>query len=154
MALALARAVTNAARQSHPLVIYGKFTGSPTGTRCLHGGGGSCCRSSRTTISSTSSRSRSKSRSRALSIENIRVNVPSVFTVAVGTDIQTMQNAAIRLLGLGVPEIKQQAGDIIFGQLRQVIASMGIEDISATATSSCTTSRRRSNRSSRRSAWC
>jgi flotillin len=65
----------------------------------------------------------------ALSIENIRVNVPSVFTVAIGTDAQTMQNAAIRLLGLGTEEIKQQAGDIIFGQLRQVIASMRIEDI-------------------------
>src|SRR6185369_6499853 len=49
----------------------------------------------------------------ALSIENIRVNVPSVFTVAIGTDPETMQNAAIRLLGLGT----------------QVIASMRIEDI-------------------------
>src|SRR4051794_18350743 len=65
----------------------------------------------------------------ALSIENIRVNVPSVFTVAIGTDAETMQNAAIRLLGLGTNEIKQQASDIIFGQLRQVIASMRIEDI-------------------------
>lgn len=65
----------------------------------------------------------------ALSIENIRVNVPSVFTVAIGTDAETMQNAAIRLLGLGTEAIKQQAGDIIFGQLRQVIASMRIEDI-------------------------
>src|SRR5262245_16401448 len=65
----------------------------------------------------------------ALSIENIRVNVPSVFTVAIGTDGETMQNAAIRLLGLDTDDIKQQAGDIIFGQLRQVIASMRIEDI-------------------------
>ena len=65
----------------------------------------------------------------ALSIENIRVNVPSVFTVAIGTDTETMQNAAIRLLGLGTQEIKEQARDIIFGQLRQVIASMRIEDI-------------------------
>jgi len=65
----------------------------------------------------------------ALSIENIRVNVPSVFTVAIGTDTETMQNAAIRLLGLDTSEIKQQAGDIIFGQLRQVIASMRIEEI-------------------------
>jgi flotillin len=65
----------------------------------------------------------------ALSIENIRVNVPSVFTVAIGIDAETMQNAAIRLLGLGTEEIKQQAGDIIFGQMRQVIASMRIEDI-------------------------
>jgi flotillin len=65
----------------------------------------------------------------ALSIENIRVNVPSVFTVAIGTDAETMQNASIRLLGLGTEDIKQQAADIIFGQLRQVIASMRIEDI-------------------------
>ena len=65
----------------------------------------------------------------ALSMENIRVNVPSVFTVAIGTDPATMQNAAIRLLGLDTDDIKQQAGDIIFGQLRQVIASMKIEDI-------------------------
>src|SRR3954449_6465162 len=65
----------------------------------------------------------------ALSIENIRVNVPSVFTVAIGTDPETMQNAAIRLLALGTQEIKEQARDIIFGQLRQVIASMKIEDI-------------------------
>ncbi|GIW79708.1 MAG: flotillin [Gemmatales bacterium] len=65
----------------------------------------------------------------ALSLENIRVNVPSVFTVAIGTDREIMQNAAIRLLGLTTEEIKQQTGDIIFGQLRQVIASMRIEEI-------------------------
>jgi flotillin len=65
----------------------------------------------------------------ALSIENIRVNVPSVFTVAIGTEPEIMQNAAIRLLGLNTQEVKRQAQDIIFGQLRQVIASMKIEDI-------------------------
>lgn len=65
----------------------------------------------------------------ALSLENIRVNVPSVFTVAIGTDLAVMQNAAIRLLGLPQQQIKKQAEDIIFGQLRQVIASMRIEEI-------------------------
>jgi flotillin len=65
----------------------------------------------------------------ALSIENIRVNVPSVFTVAIGTKPDVMQNAAIRLLGLNSQEIRKQAEEIIFGQLRQVIASMRIEDI-------------------------
>jgi len=65
----------------------------------------------------------------ALSIENIRVSVPSVFTVAIGTDSETMNNAAIRLLGLSTGEIMKQAEDIIFGQLRQVIASMKIEEI-------------------------
>ena len=112
------------------LVIYGKFTGSPTGTRCLHGG----ARLVLPLVQDYDFLNLEPIQIEiplkgALSIENIRVNVPSVFTVAVGTDIETMQNAAIRLLGLGVPEIKQQAGDIIFGQLRQVIASMKIEDI-------------------------
>jgi flotillin len=65
----------------------------------------------------------------ALSSENIRVNVPSVFTVAIGTSPDVMQNAAVRLLGLKPPEIRKQAEEIIFGQLRQVIASMRIEDI-------------------------
>ncbi len=65
----------------------------------------------------------------ALSSENIRVNVPSVFTVAIGTQPEIMQNAAIRLLGLNAAQVKKQAEDIIFGQLRQVIASMAIEDI-------------------------
>jgi len=65
----------------------------------------------------------------ALSLENIRVNVPSVFTVAIGTAPEAMQNAAIRLLSLSSEAIEEQAKDIIFGQLRQVIASMGIEEI-------------------------
>jgi flotillin len=65
----------------------------------------------------------------ALSMENIRVNVPSVFTVAIGTQPDVMTNAAIRLLDLQVPDIRKQAEEIIFGQLRQVIASMKIEDI-------------------------
>lgn len=65
----------------------------------------------------------------ALSMENIRVNVPSVFTVAIGTTPEVMQNAAIRLLGLATEDIEKQAQDIIFGQLRQVIASMSIEQI-------------------------
>jgi flotillin len=65
----------------------------------------------------------------ALSFENIRVRVPSVFTVAIGHTEEMQQNAAMRLLGLTEPEIKSQAADIIFGQMRQVIASMEIEKI-------------------------
>jgi flotillin len=65
----------------------------------------------------------------ALSIENIRVNVPSVFTVAVSTEPAVMQQAAIRLLGLSADEIRKQAEEIIFGILRQVIAGMRIEEI-------------------------
>jgi flotillin len=65
----------------------------------------------------------------ALSMENIRVNVPSIFTVAIGTEPAVMSNAAIRLLNLDRHSIEAQARDIIFGQLRQVIASMQIEEI-------------------------
>ena len=65
----------------------------------------------------------------ALSLENIRVSVPSVFTVAIGTATEQMNNAAVRLLGLSTAGIMKQAEDIIFGQLRQVIAGMRIEEI-------------------------
>jgi len=65
----------------------------------------------------------------ALSMEMIRVNVPSVFTVAVGTTPELMNQASIRLLGLNKSEITSQASDIIYGQLRQVIASMTIDEI-------------------------
>ena len=65
----------------------------------------------------------------ALSFENIRVNVPSVFTVAIGTEPEIMQNAAIRLLNLTRAQVSAQASDLIFGQLRQVIASMSIDQI-------------------------
>src|SRR5438046_9728041 len=65
----------------------------------------------------------------ALSSENIRVNVPSVFTVAIDTKPEVMQNAAIRLLGLSTAEVRKQAEEMIFGQLRQVNASRGSEEI-------------------------
>ena len=65
----------------------------------------------------------------ALSMENIRVNVPSVFSIAIGTTPELMQNAAIRLLGMQRQAIAKQAEDVIFGQLRQVIASMKIDEI-------------------------
>ncbi len=65
----------------------------------------------------------------ALSMENIRVNVPSVFSIAIGTTPELMQNAAIRLLGMTRPAVAKQAEDVIFGQLRQVIASMRIDEI-------------------------
>ncbi|MBE6761156.1 MAG: flotillin family protein [Ruminococcaceae bacterium] len=65
----------------------------------------------------------------ALSHQNIRVDVPSRFTVGISTEAGTMQNAAERLLGLKMMEIQELAKDIIFGQLRLVIATMDIEEI-------------------------
>ena len=65
----------------------------------------------------------------ALSRQNIRIDVPSRFTVGISTEIGVMQNAAERLLGLKLPEIQELAKDIIFGQLRLIIATMDIEEI-------------------------
>ncbi|MCA0152238.1 flotillin family protein [Winogradskyella vincentii] len=65
----------------------------------------------------------------ALSKQNIRVNVPSRFTIGVSTEPGVMQNAAERLLGLGLQDIQELAKEIIFGQLRLVVASMDIEEI-------------------------
>ena len=65
----------------------------------------------------------------ALSKQNIRVDVPSRFTVGISTEDGVMQNAAERLLGLKLSEIQELAKDIIFGQLRLVIATMEIEEI-------------------------
>lgn len=67
----------------------------------------------------------------ALSKQNIRVNVPSRFTIGVSTEPGVMQNAAERLLGLGLPEVQDLAKEIIFGQLRLVVASMDIEEINS-----------------------
>ena len=65
----------------------------------------------------------------ALSLNNIRVNVPSTFTVGVSTDAVLMNNAAERLLFLDRQAVKEQAQDIILGQLRLVIATLSIEEI-------------------------
>src|SRR6516162_7587288 len=90
------------------LVIYGKMTGSPTGTRCVHGG----ARMVLPLVQDFAFLNLEPIQIEiplkgALSMENIRVNVPSVFTVAVGTDTETMQQAAMRLLGLGTQAVKQ-----------------------------------------------
>jgi len=67
--------------------------------------------------------------SNALSRQNIRVDVPSRFTVGISTEPGIMNNAAERLLGLSQGDIHDLAKDIIFGQLRLVVATMDIEEI-------------------------
>jgi len=67
----------------------------------------------------------------ALSLQNIRINVPSTFTIAISTDVAIMQNAAQRLLGFArnPAEIEDLAREVIFGQLRLTVASLTIEQI-------------------------
>lgn len=111
------------------LVVYGKV-GTGMSARCVHGGGAmiwpviqSYAFLGLTPITI------SIPLQNALSLQNIRINVPSTFTVGVSTDAAIMTNAAERLLHLGVKEIEEMAGEIIFGQLRLTVASLTIEQI-------------------------
>ncbi len=67
----------------------------------------------------------------ALSRNNIRINVPSTFTVALSSDPSLMEAAAQRLIGLNQAAISQQSEEVIFGQLRAAIATMSIEEINS-----------------------
>ena len=67
----------------------------------------------------------------ALSLQNIRVNTPSTFMVGISTESGVMENAAERLLNLEMKQIAELARDIIFGQMRVVLATMSIEEINA-----------------------
>lgn len=116
------------------LVIYGKVgsdkSGQARSARCIHGGAAfivpiiqSYQYMDLTPISIN------VDLRNALSKQNIRVDVPSSFTVGISTEPGVMQNAAERLLGLRLQQIQELAKDIIFGQLRLVIATMDIEEI-------------------------
>ncbi len=113
------------------MVVYGK-TGKQRASRCIHGGaafiwpviqdyGFVSLRPMQLDVNLQN----------ALCRQNIRINVPSVFTVGISTDESLMGNAANRLLGLRQESIADLAKDIILGQLRLVIASMTIEQINA-----------------------
>ncbi len=65
----------------------------------------------------------------ALSLQNIRIHVPSTFTVAVSNTPEIMTNAAERVLHLPEHDIENMAKEIIFGQLRLTVASLTIEQI-------------------------
>lgn len=116
------------------LVVYGMvgkgITGSNKSAKCIHGGASfiwpviQAYQFLDLTPLSIEVNLRS-----ALSRQNIRIDVPSRFTVGVSTEEGIMQNAAERLLGLGLNEIQELAKDIIFGQLRLVVATMDIEEI-------------------------
>src|SRR5262245_24436615 len=111
------------------LVIYGKV-GEGLSARCIHGGGAliwpliqdySFLDLTPMTIAIPLQG--------ALSLQNIRVNVPSTFTVGVSTNPAIMNNAAERLLRLQQSDAEEMAKEIIFGQLRLTIASLTIEQI-------------------------
>ncbi len=113
------------------LVIYGT-TAHGGSAKCIHGGGAfvwpvvqDYAYLSLTPISIEANLTN------ALSRQNIRVDVPCRFTVGISTEGDSMNNAAERLLGLSPNDIQEMARDILFGQLRLVIASMSIEELNS-----------------------
>lgn len=111
------------------LVIYGKIGGNQS-ARCIHGGGAFVWPLIQDyAFLSLTPMTIGIPLQNALSQQNIRINVPSTFTVGISTDQGIMNNAAERLLGLGSNQIEAMAREIIFGQLRLTVASLTIEQI-------------------------
>ena len=118
------------------MVIYGKVgsnkDGSARSARCIHGGAAFVWPVFQSyEFLDLTPLSISVDLENALSRQNIRINVPSRFTVGISTEPGVMQNAAERMLGLKLAEIQELAKDIILGQLRLVIATMDIEEINS-----------------------
>ncbi|MGM9714426.1 MAG: flotillin family protein [Prevotella sp.] len=113
------------------LVVYGT-TGNRGSAKCVHGGGTfvwpiiqDYAYLSLTPISIDANLTN------ALSKQNIRVDIPCRFTVGISTDPDCMTAAAERLLGQTASQIQELARDILFGQLRLVIATMSIEELNS-----------------------
>lgn len=115
------------------LVVYGKVGSTSEGTkaaRCIHGGAAFIWPIIQDyAFLDLTPMSMEVGLTNALSKQNIRVDVPSRFTVAISTEPGVMENAAERLLGQQRQQIMDLAKDIIFGQLRLVVATMDIEEI-------------------------
>jgi len=113
------------------LVVYGKV-GTGNSAKCIHGGAAFVWPVIQDyEFLDLTPISIEVDLTNALSRQNIRVNVPSRFTIGISTEPGIMQNAAERLLGLGMQEVQDLAKEIIFGQLRLVVASMDIEEINS-----------------------
>ena len=118
------------------MIIYGKLRASADGTypsaRCIHGGAAFVWPFfQKYTFMDLTPLAISVDLKNTLSKQNIRIDVPSIFTVGISTEPGIMQNAAERLRMLNLTQISALARDIIFGQLRLVIATMNIEEINA-----------------------
>ena len=116
------------------MVIYGKVGSNADGTsrsaKCIHGGAAFIWPVIQAVeFLDLTPMSINVDLRNALSKQNIRVDVPSRFTVGISTEAGVMQNAAERMLGLKLDDIQELAKDIIFGQLRLVVATMEIEEI-------------------------
>lgn len=112
------------------LVVYGRTGG--TSAKCIHGGGAFIWPVIQDyAYLDLKPISIEANLTNALSRQNIRVDVPCRFTIAISTETDSMSNAAERLLGLMPDQIQELSKDILFGQLRLVIATMTIEEINS-----------------------
>jgi flotillin len=112
------------------LVIYGRTGG--TSAKCVQGGGAFIWPVIQDyAFLDLKPLSIDANLTNALSRQNIRVDVPCRFTIAISTETDSMNTAAERLLGLSSEQIQELAKDILFGQLRLVIATMTIEEINS-----------------------
>ena len=112
------------------LVVYGKTGGASA--KCIHGGGAFIWPVIQDfAFLDLKPLSIEANLTNALSRQNIRVDVPCRFTIAISTEQDNMNTAAERLLGLSPEQIQELAKDILFGQLRLVIATMTIEEINS-----------------------
>ena len=113
------------------LVVYGK-TGRKSSAKCIHGGASFIWPVFQDyKYLDLKPISIECNLQNALSKQNIRVDVPCRLTVGISTEPEVMTNAAERLLGLQPENIQNIATDILFGQLRLVIATMDIEEINS-----------------------
>jgi len=118
------------------LVVYGRTgtgkDGAASSSRCIHGGAAFVWPVIQDySFMDLTPISIEANLTNALSRQNIRVDVPCRFTVGISTEQESMNNAAERLLGQTREQIQELAKDILFGQLRLVIATMTIEEINS-----------------------
>ena len=114
------------------LVIYGKTGGDGRSPKCIHGGAAFVWPIVQdyqyldlTPIPIDIKLEGLPSR------QKIRVNMPATVTIGISTKAGVMQNAAERMLGLDLNQIRLIGQEIISGQMRVVVASMDIETLNS-----------------------
>ena len=114
------------------LVIYGKTGGDGRSSKCIHGGAAFVWPIFQayqyldlTPIPIAIKLEGVPSR------QKIRVNMPATVTVGISTKDGVMENAAERMLGLDLNQIRMLGQEIIYCQMRLAIASIDIESVNS-----------------------
>lgn len=114
------------------LVVYGKIGGEKKSAKLYHGGSAFVLPIIQSyDVLSMEPMQIDCKLTGALSSQNIRVDVPTTITVAISTNPEIMQNAAERLLGMDTESTENLITDIVYGQMRLIIAEMTIEKLNS-----------------------